>query len=297
MKISYFFPIFKDDDAKTFFEKFLKGKFYNTHPSSQIILVVYKDDLKNLDYLKALSKKHANMQVYVAQKRFSFNSAYKAVLEYIDGDVLLLGDLKVPNIDPLFEKCIQKHEGGAKLVHIVKSYPKFKSFFKNIGKKIYNFFVRLFTSKTDACNITSLGLLDSSVVDILKTIPQKCIFLKNTKDHYMLPSSDVYVDYRVQSHEQSFRKTTFALKSAMTSAITFSLLLVFLVLFNTFVGEVLALNLVCILIEVALFIVFIMALPKHIFDCRNIVELESVPNLILLKQPKQVRAKKLDKKE
>ena len=297
MKICYFFPVFEDDDAQTFFAKFLKGNFFSIHDYSQMIVVVNKDDLNNLDYLKRISTKFPKMQVYVAQKRFTFNSSFRAVLEYIDGDVLLLGDLKVPNIDPLFEKCIQKYESGSRIVHVVKSYPKFKGFFKNIGNKIYNFFIRLFTSKTDACNITSLGLLDNSVVDILKTIPHKSTFLKNTKDHYMLPSSDIYVDCRLQSHNQSLRSPTFASKTTAICAITFFLLLVALILFNVFVGEVTAFNLMCILIEIALLVVCILALPKHIFDCRNIVDLSNIPDLVLIKRSKQIRVKKADKKQ
>ena len=111
MKLTYFFPIFRDDDGGDFFSAFLQTEFFSKHETQKIVVVVNQDDEKNLEKMQKIAKKHAFFMIFVSKKSFSYNSALKSALPYLDGDVALLGDLKTNNIQIVFEKCL---EGSAK---------------------------------------------------------------------------------------------------------------------------------------------------------------------------------------
>ena len=295
MKTTYFFPIFRDDDAKTFFEYFLKSDFYLDHEAQSIICVVNAGDENNLNVLKQLSIAEPKIKTFLAEKEFSFNSAFRSSLEYFDGDVVLLGDLKIQNLSLLFQKCLEKHLKGAKIVQINKHYAGIKGFFVRILQSIYKFFTRLFTSKTDECNIESLGLLDREFVDIIKTLPHKCCFLKNTQDHYEIPCGNIIVDSKVPCHKTNLKKPTFALKTTIVSSCLFALNIVLLIALNLVIKGLFVTNILLILLEFIFAILIVVTIPKHVFDCRNIVYEKDFVPLALLKVEKQVRAPKNDK--
>ena len=295
MKITYFFPVFRDNNAKVFFDEFLKSDFYLSHDTQDIVCVVNATDKENVDYLKDISAKEPIFKVFLSEKDFSFNSAFKSSLDYFEGDVVLLGDLKVPKIQLLFEKCLQKHQKGAKIVHVSKHYGKVKGFFVSIWRAVYKMFSRFFTGKTDAYNIESLGLLDKDFVELIKELPHKCCFLKNTKDHYEISSGNIVVDGKVPHHKTELKKSTLAIKTCMVCSLLFATNLLLLLLLNLTIEGLFMTNILIALLEILLAIMIIVTIPKHFFDCRNIVyERESI-TLDLLKQEKKVRAPQNDK--
>ena len=128
MNIDYFFPIFEEDDAKKFFSKFFKSKFYQTYSNvkkeekkslskqkksetqttkteehkSSAYFVCCKEDKVNLEYLSSQALLHPEFKILVVDKKFCYNDAFAIALKHFKGDVVLLGDLKIEKLDLVF---------------------------------------------------------------------------------------------------------------------------------------------------------------------------------------------------
>ncbi|MBQ3048151.1 MAG: hypothetical protein IJD48_03965 [Clostridia bacterium] len=304
MNIDYFFPVFQDDDAKKYFTNFFKSKFYKDVSTTlkeektnktdkdkkeaevkevdkkteqpkktetnvnRFYFVVYEQDKQNLEYLSKEALLHPEYKILVLNKTFSYNDAFAIALKHFKGDVVLLGDTKVAKIDLVFEKCMQKLE-KCSVVHVVKRTNGFKGFFKNLFIKSYNFFIKLFTGKKDRFNVTSLGLIDKHVVSLLQVLPNKCCFLKNTKNLKWFESRSIYIDSKTKTYKNNFKQMSGNLITVISSLSIIGVLLLSTILLNSFLILPATVNIVLILLMFSSFIVSLLFFPKHIFDIRN----------------------------
>lgn len=276
MKISYLFPIFKEDDAKSFFEKFLDTAFFRAQKSKEIYVYVEENDQKNLKVLKSFSKKSKSFKIKIEKESFTYNSIFKKSIGLIKGDVLLLGDLKVKNLELLFAKCLEKKDEGANIVFVKKRYKGIKNFFVTLKRNFYNFFIKIFTGKKDRFNILSLGLYDKDVLDVLRALIEKSLFLKNTKDIFGFHSKTLYIDEKVKTYQPLFFKKTLSLIMAFASLGTFFLLLILTVLLNIFSDSLsIWYNIFAIFGCLLTLSVAALFFPKHFFDIRNDVKSET----------------------
>ena len=289
MKISYFFPVFEEDDAKDFFETFLQSKFYAQNSQAEIFVCACELDKKNVKHLSSLVKKHNNVKLFLCEQKFEYNDAFSFCLDKFDGDILLLGDCKIKKIEAIFSKCIEKNQKGANVVHVCKKRGKLKSFFVETKNKIYNLFVWLFTGKKEKCNQISLGLIDKNVVDILKTLKPKACFLKNTKSFFGFNSRTIYIDEKIETYEPKLKTNNSSMKLFFSSIIfsaVLSLLILFLCLFAKNSAEILII--MCIFFAlIGLFVAHIFW-QKHKFDVRNMPhENTKIFKQFVLKQKKK----------
>lgn len=294
MKIDYFFPVFIEDDAKKFFSKFLKSKFYQTYSQTKnedkkndkkqkaenkkdaaietyenmFYFVCNKSDKKNLEYLSSQALLHPEFKIFVVDKNFSYNDAFAIALNSFKGDIVLLGDLKIAKLDLVFESCMQKKE-KCNVVHVLKKRSGFKGFIKNIFIKSYNFFIKLFTGKKDRFNVISLGLIDKHVIQLLQVLPNKSCYLKNTKDLKGFETRSIYIDPKTKTYKKSYRTMTGSLITVISSTLTFSALLLGIILLNVFLKIIPVVNILLVMGMFACLILCVLFLPKHIFDIRN----------------------------
>ena len=290
MKIDYFFPVFKEDDAKAFLTNFSQTKFFIEHKDFNFIFVVEKNDVNNLKYLSETAQKHQEYKVLIADKSFSYNDAFSLAIENFSGDVVLLGDMKIAKIDLIFENCLLKNQKKASVVHVVKKQIGFKGFWKNLFAKIYNFFIKIFTSKKDRLNVVSLGLIDKNVIELLQVLPNKRCFIKNTKDLKGFETRTIYINPQTKTYKPNFKQKTTALKTFFISLALFFVFLVSTILTNTFVKNIPPIiNIFLVFMIFASCILCTMVLPKHFFDCRNKEFLNSKPNLQPLVDKKPIK--------
>jgi len=270
MDISYLFPIFENNDAKSFFKKFLASKFFCEQKNIQILTYVAKDDEKNVASLLELSKEHKIFKVIIEDNKFTYNSIFKKAMTLIKGDILLLGDAKIKNIDLIFLKLLEKYKLGTNIVFVKKKYNGFKNFMINLFQNMYNFFIKIFTGKKDRFNIISLGLYDKNVIDVFQTLPDKCCFLKNTKNLFGFSSKTIYIDSKVETYKLNFTKKSFSLLSAIVSLSIFIILLLTTILLNIFIQSVaIEYNIFAIFGCLILLLMTGLLLPKHFYDIRN----------------------------
>ena len=269
MRVNYLFPVFKDDNVKGVLEDFLKSDFFKKYEDYKFVFCCNKDDKENLKYLKNKSKLNKKYKIIVFDKSFSYNDAFDESITFLDGDIVLLGDFKIQKIDVVFERCLEKYKKGASIVHVVKKREGFKGFFVNLVQSCYNFFIKIFTNKKDRLNITSLGLLNKDVVDLLKVLPKKRCFLKNTKDLMGFESRTIYVSSKTLTYKPNFKTKTGSLITSLVSAGVFGVTLICLVLLNCFLVLPTFVNIIFIILAFVCLVLVCMLLPKHFFDIRN----------------------------
>ncbi len=208
MKIDILFPVF--ENSNDFFSTYFSSNFAKTTNATYYF---YVKEGATLDFLKKVPTT-SSYEIRKAQKNFNINDAFLDYLSLNSScDILLLGDTKVSNLGKLFEKCIEKNKDGANIVHIKKRYGKFKGFFANLKEKFINLFLSIYTGKKDKFNVPTLGLIDKNLLDILRTLPHKACFLKNTNDFYGYDGRTIFVQDSIKPYKESFRTMTSSLKT------------------------------------------------------------------------------------
>ena len=269
MKISYFLPIFDDDEAIRFLQKFTASQFFDDYKDREFIIALDKMS-KRIDEIKEMLQPLCDITILYAQEDFSFNDAFHKAVELITGDMCLFLDSKLMNIEPLLKKCMSKYEKDAKIVFVNKtSNNKVKAFFKKIGQYIYKFFTNIFVSKTDKCNVITLGLIDKSIVKLLLAIPDKRCLLKNTENFYGIKTATIYIDEKVKTTDTTKGKMT----SGMWTFIWSTTVLCYLVITGVLLGIIFSLP-AFVKVLLAFGIIFSLVIsafsyPKHIFVLRN----------------------------
>lgn len=270
MKIDYFFPVFKEDNAKEFLTNFVKSKFFLEHPEHNMFFVVEKNDENNLEFLSSEAIRHPEYKVVIANKQFTYNDAFSLAINYFNGDMVLLGDVKLARNDLIFESCLQKKQKNASVVHVVKKRTGFKGFWYNLCLKTYNFFVKLYTGKKDRLNIISLGLIDKNIIQLLQVLPNKRCFIKNTKYLKGFETRTIYVSPNTKVYKTNYKKKTNALITFFVSLGVFALSTITTIILNSLINNIApVINIFLSFVIFASFILCAMNLPKHFFDCRN----------------------------
>ncbi len=284
MKITCLFPIFKNDQPKKFFDYFLNTDF-GKQKDVNLLCVMEQTNTQAIEYFKQLNSK--KISLFLADKSFTYNDIFYPVIKDLDADVLLIGDVKIKNIDVLFNKCLELNKKGANVVQIMKKHNKFKTFFHNLFGKFYNLFVKLYTTSYDRLNEISLGLYDKDVIDIFKTLPNKCCFIKNTPYLKGFITKTIFVEDNIKTHKNNYLTPTTSLKAVIGSSVVFLLSLIGLILGNIFLtADKSTLNIITILIMILSLLIITFLIPKHFFDIRNTAKTSVNLQTYKLQKPK-----------
>ena len=271
MDICCFFAINKDDDAKIVYKNIFDSNFYKEHKNCKFIFACSKADKKNLSCVNKLKKNNKNIKlVEIEDKDFNYKSAFNCVINDVDSEILLLGDSKIARNDLIFSKCLEKYKKGANVVHVKKKKNGIKGLFSSLVENIYNFFVNIFTGKRDRCNILTLGLYDKNIIDLLKELPQKACFLKNTKNIYGYNFRTIYIDNKTICQKNNFVKRK-SKNLIVFSNVTFACFLAIFVILNALVNVSIVFNLIFIVLLTILFVLVIFSIPKYFFEKRNMI--------------------------
>lgn len=277
MDINYFFPVFKQDDIKTYLKNFKTSAFFKKYTKFSFVFVCEKSDEKNIKQIKEEIKTNKQNKLITLNKPFSYNDAFYNAIKFLNADVVLLGDTNVVRIDAVFEKCMQKYDKKINVVHIVKRQVKFKGFIFNMFHSFYNFFVKLFTNKLDRLNVISLGLIDKSVIEVLKELPNKCCFLKNTKNLLGFETRTIYIPPNTNTFHLNYKKPTLSLILSIVSLGLSLGFIIAVILLNCFIKtNALVYNIIGVLLVVISLSTASILIPKHIFDIRNYENREEV---------------------
>lgn len=263
MKIDILFQV--DDNSNDFFSAFFSSKFFKT--TTNATYYFYVKEGVSLDFLKFLPTK-LHYEIRKTQKDFNINDAFLDYLKQNSScDVLLLGDTKVANLGKLFEKCLEKNKDGANIVHIKKKKEKITGFFATIKEKFVNFFLSLYTNKKDKFNIPTLGLLDKNILDVLRVLPHKACFLKNTNDFYGYNGRTIYIPDNTKCYKENFCTVTQSLKTIFVF-LGVNLLSVAGIVLSAVFSKIILLTL-SIFLTLGSLAGIVLLIPKHFLDVRS----------------------------
>lgn len=261
MKIDILFQV--DNNSNDFFNAFFSSNFFKTTTNATYYFYVKEGVM--LDFLKDVPFKY---KVRKSKDIFNINDAFLDYLKQNSScDVLLLGDTKVANLGKLFEKCLEKNKEGANIVHIKERKKKLKGFFATIIEKFVNFFLSLYTNKKDKFNIPTLGLLDKNILDILRVLPHKACFLKNTNDFYGYNGRTIYIPDSTKCYKENFRTVTQSLKTIFVF-LGVNLLSVAGVVLSAVFSKIILLTL-SIFLTLGSLAGIVLLIPKHFLDVRT----------------------------
>ncbi len=288
MKIDILFQV--DNNSNDFFSAFFSSKFFKT--TTNATYYFYVKEGVSLDFLKDVSFRYS---IRKSKNDFNINDAFLDYLKQNSScDVLLLGDTKVANLGKLFEKCLEKNKDGANIVHIKKKKEKITGFFATIKEKFVNFFLSLYTNKKDKFNIPTLGLLDKNILDILRVLPHKACFLKNTNDFYGYNGRTIYIPDSTKCYKENFRTVTQSLKTIFVF-LGVNLLSVAGIVLSAVFSKIILLTL-SIFLTLGSLAGIVLLIPKHFLDVRT-KKLGATFESISIQKDKEVPQSKVNSKQ
>lgn len=271
MKVTYVFPVTNQKyDLETFFKKFSSEKFFKKYKNWDLFFVVDANNSVCRESAFKLATKNTNIKVVELEKKFNYGAGFKACVPYINSDVTLLGDLEISNNAELFEKMMLKYKEGANIVHVKLQRSGASAFFERTRHTFYNMFVKMFTGHHDAMALTSIQLLDSLVIDVLSTLPDKSNYLRNCVGLEGIVTETIYIDAKTPHYKLDYVvKSTSMILCTIMSVITI-LSVLGLVLINTIgTKNLLALNIILIFVLLISIMTIMITVNKHILDVRN----------------------------
>ncbi|MDR0850603.1 MAG: hypothetical protein LBN07_03940 [Christensenellaceae bacterium] len=267
MKLSFVFPVINKENILSFWEEFKRSRFFGQVGEYETIFVVSKTDNNSINELSEATKKDGNIKIIVMNKDFAYNRAFREVLPFVTGGVVLLGDVGIENNGEIFEEMLKEYESGAEVVQVKIKQSGFGGFVTRCAGGVYNFFVKMFSENKDILNVPSLGLIDGVVIDIFKELPYKANFLRNAYYLEGVEMRTLYID-KVPVYKNKFNLKTGGLVAACALSGVTLLCLLALILINALWVPPVFLNIALSLVLIISFLSIFISLSKHVLDVR-----------------------------
>ena len=154
---------------------------------------------------------------YVSLSRnFGKEAALTAGIDRARGDVVLLMDADLQHSPALIAAMIDAWRGGADMVYTVRGTRGDESFLKKVGTKVFYRIVNAGAAIEIPANAGDFRLLDRSVVDALKSLPERNRFMKGL--YAWVGFRSVAVDYTPD--ERHAGESSFSMRRLSRLALT-----------------------------------------------------------------------------
>ena len=200
--ISIITPVF--DESENLNELFsrIDKVFSNLKEKYEIIFVDNGSNDSSLDVIKGLAEKNSQIKFVSLTKNFGHQGGIWAGLNHTTNTCIIMdSDLQHP--PEVIPKLIEKWHKGFKVVNTRKNVDRdnriWKKFFASLFYKIINSVtnLNLSTGQSDYC------LIDSSVLSVLKQLPEKKIFLRGIVNSLGFETTTVQYDTEARKSGKS----------------------------------------------------------------------------------------------
>jgi glycosyltransferase involved in cell wall biosynthesis len=178
-KISILIPIFNEESSIRPFYDSLSNELKKIKKISFEILFVDDGSIDNsVGQVKKIMGKDKRIKLIELSRNFGKESALTAGIDYAKGDALIPIDADLQDPPELIKKMIEKWENGFEVILAKRSDRSSDTKFK---RKTANWFYSIFNfvSKTKIPqDVGDFRLIDRSVVDALKKLPESERFMK-----------------------------------------------------------------------------------------------------------------------
>jgi|LGVF01.2.fsa_nt_gb hypothetical protein len=183
------------------------------------------------DYKKPKSYKNAEGFNLITTELESSNELITKGFELSNGCVLL-ADLEEENWQEILNKIIINIEHNDVVICKIKA--RKNNFFRNILKRIYNYYVNIFNLNIDYLTVDGFGYFNEDVADVIKSLPEKNAYLRNFAGFVAYKTK--IAELRLETSSKFFKNFSLKSKNSIISLSLFALsILLFtsLIVFNT----------------------------------------------------------------
>ena len=176
--LSLVIPVFNEKDTITIFIKSIKDTFKKTNISLELIFVNDGSTDESLDIL--IKERSVNSQITILDlsRNFGKEAALSAGLEYATGDCVVPIDVDLQDPPELILEMIEKWNAGFDVVIAKRIDRSLDSWAKrNFSLWFYRFYNKIAQIKIPE-NVGDFRLMDRSVVDAVKLMPESNRFMK-----------------------------------------------------------------------------------------------------------------------
>lgn len=180
-KISVVAPVFNEEIVVEEFYNRMKKVLEEATLEYEIIFVDDGSYDSTLKKLSVLHNKDSKVKVISFSRNFGHTTAVSAGLEFVSGDMVMIIDSDLQDPPEVLFDFLKKWQEGYKVVYGVRT--KRKEWF---GKRFaywafYRLFKKLSALKDIPVDAGEFSLLDRQVADIIKSLPERNLFLRGLR--------------------------------------------------------------------------------------------------------------------
>ena len=172
-----------------------------------------KDD--TLQVMKQLHHEYGCVQYISLSRNFGHQYALKAGLDHATGDCVISMDGDMQHPPEIIPSLINKWSEGYDIVYTIRQDKGTEGFFKRFSSKLFYKFFAFLSGLNIPAGAADFRLLDKKVVQTLKNMPEKALFLRGII--YWLGFKQCSISYQVAPRFSG--KSSYSLKKMLALAI------------------------------------------------------------------------------
>lgn len=176
-KVSVVVPAFNEQDNLPVLTDKLTG-LLQKYPAYEIILVNDGSRDDTLSVMKKLHAQNSYIQYISLSRNFGHQYALKAGLDAATGDCVISMDADLQHPVELIPDMIAQWQAGYDIVYTTRQDKGTESLFKRISSKGFYSVFNFLTGLKMPAGAADFRLLDKKVVQALKNMPEKTLFLR-----------------------------------------------------------------------------------------------------------------------
>ncbi len=228
MKLDIIVPVFNEEKVLPLFiartekvcQELLSKKYF-----SQYSLIFTDDGSEDQtwDILMDNHKRNNNIKGIRFSRNFGHQLALKAGLDHSNGEVVVSMDGDLQHPPELIEQLLLRWKDGYKIVNTIRKDTEGINIFKKISSRMFYFLINLFSDVKIHPGSSDFRLLDKKVVDEIKIVTDKQIFLRGLVNS--LGFNKTEIGFVADDRAEGKTKYTFKkmLKLALSGIMSFSI--------------------------------------------------------------------------
>lgn len=192
--ISLLVPVFNEEDSIMFFYDEVRRKLASLDHEVAILFVDDGSKDSSLAIIKELAAKDPLVTYLSFSRNFGKEPAMMAGLDYAEGDAVIPIDIDLQDPIEVIPQLLAKWHEGASVVLAKRKHRESDGFFKRNSAEIFYWLHNKIADFPIEANVGDFRLLDRKVVDALKTLPERNLFMKGVFSWVGFPQAVVEYD-------------------------------------------------------------------------------------------------------
>jgi dolichol-phosphate mannosyltransferase len=177
-EISVVIPVYNEELGLRELFKRLTSSLSQITDDYELIFINDASKDQTLVICKEFSKSDAHVKYISFSRNFGHQAALSAGIHYVNCNALVIIDGDMQDPPELIPEMYKKYKEGYNVVYAKRAARKGEKFHKKITASIFYRLLRRITSIDIPLDTGDFRLIDSKVIGVLRTMPEKTIFLR-----------------------------------------------------------------------------------------------------------------------